>query len=149
MRKEGDRPFKPPTQQKHVKQHRALCNPKGYIPLDTTSTEPSEFSDPVATHSRSFNKCSRRISDLSGDIQPVMGPDTERVACLKGNQIPTKEIRFQLGWPGYRQVRTCIHNPFYVSIIHLSIHSCVRQSLQIHYEMGDTSLLPGVGGLNN
>lgn len=61
------------------------------FPWDTTSTETSEFSDPVATHSRSFNKCSRRISDLSGDIQPVMGPDTEHVACLKGNQIPTKE----------------------------------------------------------
>lgn len=51
--------------------------------------------------SRSFNKDSRRISDLSRVIRPVIGPEAEHVAYLKGvakkNQLPTKENRFQLG----------------------------------------------------
>lgn len=51
--------------------------------------------------SRSFNKDSRRICDLSRVIRPVMEPEAEHVAYLKGvakkNQTPTKENRFQLG----------------------------------------------------
>lgn len=75
-----------------------IMQPYGRHSHGITSTEPS-----VKQHcspSRSFNKCSR-TSDLPRVIGPVMGPEAEHEACLKGvakgNQIPTKENRFQLG----------------------------------------------------
>lgn len=85
-------------QQEHVKQHSGLGNPKGVIPMERDVNRALGV-EQHCSPSGSFNKCSRGVSDLSRVTGPVMGPEAEHKGVAKGNQIPTQENRFQLGWP--------------------------------------------------
>lgn len=85
-------------QQEHVKQHSGLGNPKGVIPMECDVNR-ALVVEQHCSPSGSFNKCSRRVSDLSRVTGPVIGPEAEHKGVAKGNQIPTQENRFQQGWP--------------------------------------------------